>query len=1029
MKKLITILFLSASLFSFAQPGGYVAGTQVSWSPNGRPMGYFVPSGWNAATDYTIAFFSGDGETGAGNYQNNVLAKWANDAGTNWNGVINFSGGGSVKVAVISINNTSNYWMPDYAADIATALQAMGVDTSAHSRLFIGGLSGGVGRGFGYLANDQTHNSPYRRCFSVGIWSSGTSVGSTIYNNTSLVKNAIGSGGYTDDGVQHYNDNMITLYNAIPGRKRMDSVVGGGHSSTTWDSFFGVTGTDSNTNKIIWAIQAAAVNMNPTSIAGTDQVLNVPTTSTTLDGSASYDDGSIASYTWSKVFGPSCNITSPSSATTTVTGMLQGVYLFRLSLVDNTGLTSYDELQVVIAPAYTAPSRFYITREVPFQLRGPGDMMVPKNLLDDDTATKYDVGFQSETIYRPFMANFILDSNVTNFRLRAFVGSGGHSASFKFYNNNFTDSAIVDFTNSGNLNWQWVDTTVTKSIAFPIRSFIMTTQTSNNDFRDFEFYGNISGATVTEYWPNYTGVPKTTVADNMMLGINGDEPATLIAKWTKQAINGTKVWYYDTAIAGITPSTHKFHFNVFGNNVLGDYQAYTSQGIKMYTYTLGASAANFYTGPKAPYTGGGSPYDYYSVKAGDTRNILPGSDSLNPASYIADAKLAATFATFFGANPTASTAGLTATFSGGATAVVGPGNAARALSMKNEQDADWDSIGRARYTEPQAVIASLSAAYDSAYVRDSTFEIWDGALARPHVDVIKAKAYWSYRYRGFNRYPAKAISINWYATLAGGQGGTSTGASPEYDRTMYRVSEWVAVKNKYVGSPKFVIQEFGWDAAPSSGYAAATIGAKSRREVAADWAIRYWLLARAGGADKTTIFRSLDLTNNLNDGGSFITSGLSTGWKGVNPDSSYATWPLGYAMATLLNNTEKYIGKPDTLRNGGTTSYYIFKDSAITGHDTTCYYTWMGTSNGSSQSVTINAPSGKTFSSVTVVTPRYTDGTSLLNTGSLTGVRTTLVAGSSFTVTATETPIMILVKEVSTGTGPVIRSRKFRRIR
>jgi alpha-tubulin suppressor-like RCC1 family protein len=93
--------------------------------------------------------------------------------------------------------------------------------------------------------------------------------------------------------------------------------------------------------------------------AGNDQ--NIVTTSTTLSGSGTPTrltasgtvvngkpnlDYIITGYQWTKVSGPSCTITTPTAATTTVTGMSTGVYVFKLVITDNNTATIADELTV-----------------------------------------------------------------------------------------------------------------------------------------------------------------------------------------------------------------------------------------------------------------------------------------------------------------------------------------------------------------------------------------------------------------------------------------------------------------------------------------------------------------------------------------------------------------------------------------------------------------------------------------------------------------------------------------------------------
>lgn len=98
-------------------------------------------------------------------------------------------------------------------------------------------------------------------------------------------------------------------------------------------------------------------NVPPIANAGSDITITLPTNSINLDGSASRDtDGTIASYVWTKIAGPSqFNITSAGSATTTVTGLAAGVYVFRLSVTDDKGATGTDDITVTVKAANLGP--------------------------------------------------------------------------------------------------------------------------------------------------------------------------------------------------------------------------------------------------------------------------------------------------------------------------------------------------------------------------------------------------------------------------------------------------------------------------------------------------------------------------------------------------------------------------------------------------------------------------------------------------------------------------------------------------
>ena len=103
-------------------------------------------------------------------------------------------------------------------------------------------------------------------------------------------------------------------------------------------------------------VQTAIVNQNPVANAGADKNLDLPTNSINLTGSASDADGSIASYAWSKQSGGAATLTTANTATLQVSGLVQGTYIFRLTVTDNTGATGFDEVTVLVSAANQAPA-------------------------------------------------------------------------------------------------------------------------------------------------------------------------------------------------------------------------------------------------------------------------------------------------------------------------------------------------------------------------------------------------------------------------------------------------------------------------------------------------------------------------------------------------------------------------------------------------------------------------------------------------------------------------------------------------
>src|SRR5688572_33102254 len=81
---------------------------------------------------------------------------------------------------------------------------------------------------------------------------------------------------------------------------------------------------------------APVVNQAPAANAGNNIILTLPTNSTTLTGNGTDGDGTIASYAWSRVSGPATfALGSANAATTTLNNLVQGTYVFRLTVTDN----------------------------------------------------------------------------------------------------------------------------------------------------------------------------------------------------------------------------------------------------------------------------------------------------------------------------------------------------------------------------------------------------------------------------------------------------------------------------------------------------------------------------------------------------------------------------------------------------------------------------------------------------------------------------------------------------------------------
>ncbi|MEM7106862.1 MAG: gliding motility-associated C-terminal domain-containing protein [Bacteroidota bacterium] len=108
---------------------------------------------------------------------------------------------------------------------------------------------------------------------------------------------------------------------------------------------------DTDSDQVTVNVFPPPPNDPPATNAGADVSITLPVNSVNLAGSATDSDGTVVSFSWVQVSGPSVASISPSNATnTTVSNLIEGNYTFSLEATDNDGDSDTDNLVVTVLP-------------------------------------------------------------------------------------------------------------------------------------------------------------------------------------------------------------------------------------------------------------------------------------------------------------------------------------------------------------------------------------------------------------------------------------------------------------------------------------------------------------------------------------------------------------------------------------------------------------------------------------------------------------------------------------------------------
>ncbi|HYF33159.1 MAG TPA: PKD domain-containing protein [Chitinophagaceae bacterium] len=270
-------------------------------------------------------------------------------------------------------------WWPEFYAEemIKYAKQNLRIDTN---RIYLTGLSLGGGGTWKYASASYSNARSLAAIAPV----CGTCDWSNMCGSIAAANLPVWAFHANDDGIVGVGCTTGAIWNinaCSPAVPPIQTIYPNGNHYI-WDRSYDTAHNWHNPNIYEWFLTKSrstsmpGPNTPPIARAGTDQSITLPTSSVTLNGSASFDpDGSVTAHSWTKIGGPAqYNITTPNTASTGVTNLAQGVYSFQLTVTDNLGATSKDTILVTVNGAVPSPN------QAPVALAGPDQSMtLPTN--------------------------------------------------------------------------------------------------------------------------------------------------------------------------------------------------------------------------------------------------------------------------------------------------------------------------------------------------------------------------------------------------------------------------------------------------------------------------------------------------------------------------------------------------------------------------------------------------------------------------------------------------------------------------
>lgn len=356
IKTTIKIFVLIFSTLSFVP--SHAQDPQVAkMTPSGRGYLEYLPAGYATSTERypAIIFLHGSGERGLGTSAD--LAKVTNQGPPKlikYGNKMCFTVNGKTECFIVLSPQTNDWsWQYDVVPFVQYALQTYRIDPD---RVYLTGLSmGGEGTWLGASYADNAPNyfaalAPMsgRAAVSDGTNVAGKKIAVWAFHGLLDTAIPIAAGQRPITGMTAALASPAPIFTIYPTTDH----------SQTWIQAYTPDHTYHNPNVYEWFLaqrRSSQANVAPVVSAGVDLNLVLPISVVTLTATASDTDGTIASYAWSQVSGPSAAIlTNITSSTVSVASLVAGTYTFSVTVTDNKGATATDQV-VVTASANQPP--------------------------------------------------------------------------------------------------------------------------------------------------------------------------------------------------------------------------------------------------------------------------------------------------------------------------------------------------------------------------------------------------------------------------------------------------------------------------------------------------------------------------------------------------------------------------------------------------------------------------------------------------------------------------------------------------